>query len=345
MPLQDTSTPYYLQRYRLFVDSDEKIPSESPTEFEYTVRIRGSIRNVVSIELVDWSLQNIYAPTFIGKYNSLLPGNYYSAGEVTAALGTNDRHTYASMSKFDIRIQDETFTNEHLLTVDMDEFLFPQSLAGVQYNSRQAVVDAVTEAIAFHFEKDGVTDPNINYTNTSFFVGLDTPGHLQIYFYRTVGNAAMPCYFLFETGPSVSDAAPKPLGFLPGVDTTLPPLAPSGVVGDQYILTSPNLVNPIPVRYVDVIVKEADIEPLARVYFQSRFDADPYYNQPFDKGLSVRLLTEPIDYLTKLTVKLQLPDGQEPSFYGAASHQLTFELLSFVPVQECSNWMIQKFGF
>ena len=353
MPLQTVGTPFYIKRTRIFVNSKDKIPGESRSEFYYTVSIRGDIKDVVSIELVDWNLSNLYSPTFIGRYNSLLPGKYYP-GPVIDELGVNDRESYGAVSKFDIRIQDETLTDEIILTVDMAEYLFPQSLAGVQYRTRQALVDAVSAAIAYHFEKLGVTNPIINYTNTSFTVGLDDAGHLQIYFFRTIGNAPMPCYFLFATGPSVSESAPRPLGFLPGVDTTLPPLTDSGVVGLQYILTSPNLVNLIPFRYIDISVDEANIKPIARVFFQSPQatdssvggpGVDPTYLQPFDKGLNSRLLTDPIDKMDRITVKLELPGGRDPSFYGDASHQLTFELLSVVPAQQCSNWLTQKFQF
>ena len=349
MPLQNVDTPYYVKRTRVFVDSAEKIPTESRTNFFYTVPIRGDIKDVISIELVDWNLSSLYAPTFIGKYQSLLPGNYYNTNLASANIAqhVNNRQTYPSQSKFDIRIQNETLTHEIILTVDMDEFWLPQSLAGVQYETRTAMLNAIDAAIQFHFDELGTADPIINTTNTSFTVQLDDSDHFQIYFYRTVGNNAMPCYFLFETGPSITDGAPKQLGFIPNVDTTLPPLSPSGAVGNQYILTATNKLNLTPFRYIDIFVREIDEtnEPVARVFFQTKGSNTPEYIQPFDKGLRSRLLTNSIDRLNKMTIKLELEGGREPSFYGEGTHQLTFDILTIVPKQENTKWIKQRFDY
>jgi hypothetical protein len=327
---------HYIKRTRVVVDADEREPSRSRSVAEYVFPLANPIENVLSIELVGWAVDNLQAPTWLGRYDTLLPGE---GSDSTPARSAAD-----AACTYDFRIEDGADAVE--FTVDME---YPQSGPGSWCSSVVATPTALaalmnSEANA-SFTALGVAYGPINHTNTTLAIGLDAADRLTVVAYRTAGpNAPLVVRLLFGSGPTASSSGPVAAGFVPGQDTAVPALTSTLGVGSgtNYLLTGDYRCNPQPHRYLDVYIGQAPEQtPHARLFFDHVAE-EGLYQRPIDPGHRSRALVYPVRLLRELSVRLELPGGARPLSRGRRGHTLVFDVLSRAQTPEgAPSWLSQ----
>lgn len=336
MPLKSTSTPAYLKRTRVLVDSNDANASRTKGLFNYTFDVDTEFQNVVSIELVDWNFDNAWGPTFVGRYNTLYPDE---------TLTDLARSTVPGACTFDIRIENEATppTSALEFTVNMEFVSGGVSLCNAIYSTKANVVAAINTAVTTAFTALGTTFANINSTNTTLSLTLEDSGRMMWTAFRTANPfEPMRVNLLFKSGPTAADQASRAIGFDFGVDA----IAPSSTVstpgigsGTNFATIGTSQVNPQPFRYVDIEVQQVpEYSPLARVYL-AREDEIYSFETARQTGRNARLLSDPIRRLDRLGIKLSMGGDYRITEGNLASHQLTFEILSLAQESDIPEWV------
>lgn len=338
MPLKEVSTPHYIKRTLITVDSRLRNPERSRSRSDYTFDGFEAIQNVIGIELVGWCIDSLYAPTYIGRYNSLVPQRWPGDEESSIVPGL---HTA------DIMIQDPNNLNRTMVYTADAENIFGAPGGSVSYCwflfiFSDSVVASIALAAIFTFVI--ANDPNFNVGNTQFQMNQDDLSVFTMWWYDSGTLDPFYSFMLFGSGPTYADQGSRALGFEPFVDTTIPPLfdttpiAPNNL---QYVVFGDYKANVQPCRYLDVHVAEffEDFDPLARVFID-RF-ATPTYHRPCNEGSGMRLLSNPIRRLDRLSIHLTVEKYRVGRFL-TPDHQLTFEVLSLAQEPKIPNWVDQK---
>lgn len=326
MPLKRVDRPNYLKRTRLFVSNQERTAASSKDAYTFTYDLETEIQDVVSIELTGWTIHKKFAPTFIGRY---------SQTTLPYASTTNPRSAVPGNSMVDVEITDETGVITIVFPVDM-ELVIPPTGIPVSYGGRTLTLAELSAATATAFSLAFLNFGHavLNPTNYNVVVGGDVLGRFIFYLTLKANPALKPTIrLLFGTGPNRSDAMNRVLGF-PLEDTTPDPTT----LGVQ----SPCSLEPMPLRYVDVILPQfPELNPVGRVFLAPTSDAD--FKQPDDKPEAVRLLSEPVRRMAELRVELRLPGDQAPNpEVEDEGVDLEFEVLSLAAEGCIPNWMNQK---
>jgi hypothetical protein len=330
MPLQDIETQSYIKRTRVYISNDERDPDTSKGPYEYTVNLQEEIQNVTSIELVGWNIPRYLTASFLGRYTqSVLP----------YASNSNPRGDTPGTSIADVFIVNETATATLSFVLDMELVTPTLPALPVSYAGRKMTIDQITAAFqqAIPLALDAAGHATLNTTNYTLNIGVDTNNRFFFNMHR-IGLPATQAsvQFLLATGDNKEDSFHRLLG-LPKTDTTIDP-STSGI-------QSPCAIEPEPYRYIDIEIKQAPkFRPFARIFTSGDIQGDEFKRQ-VNTPENVRLFTDPVRRLDKLSIKLRLQDDKAPNHEILTGHDLTFEILSIAPTDVLPVWANQKFVY
>lgn len=323
MPLEDLSTGYYLNRKRIFIDTDFR-ESNSESIYNGTYSLGDFIEKVQSIELVGFNIPKAILPTFIE--------------EKTHPDGTKQQGN----NIVDIRLRDVPFTRELVFSVELPvgRFTTAQQLADIIPTFYEAAMDAQGDAF-FN------TANNVGFTavvdQTQF------AGELILVRSNQLGNnLAISMEYLFETGVNRENSAWKVLGFQEGQDTGGTNVNIGFTLNDPYPDRQTLLT---PFTYVDVFVREfPELSPVARIFLTDEYDAleeDLTLKEEtftsHNKLLAPRLLSsQPLRHLDELQVNLRFQDNMRPLDEFEQGMDLIFDLIILSPEQEIPCWVNQE---
>lgn len=349
MPLKDfgRDQPVYLDRYRVFLDSREKLVEETRADGtgfwrgEYSIGT--TLSDVVGFELVGYQLRRDIAPTFWRA----------GTGKGTAKQGNN---------WLDLRIADVPETASLEFSVEFQPGTLTRDL-GVD-----GLVPTVDGLVGFlNRAMDAEGDATFNTGNGySFSLGGATTVESRRFGNLGLTNGGMPKWFVlrlenggdetvcslqlkFGTGPNAANSAWRVLGFEEGVDAVTDP-----VTGRQPLPLRPMELRPV--RYVDVIVEEAgeDRNPVRRVYFEDGVPTQLSFITGADGSESVTR-TEPSlsrvledqspRRMSTVNVRLEFEGGVVPPASHELPYDLVLDVLHLSPEISLPSWVQQGFGF
>jgi hypothetical protein len=326
MALANVTGPRYVRRTRLFADSSNRLPVESDDNFQFAFAVETEVQNVVALELVDFQLPRMLAPTFLDQTDYYY---FLKTGEARASSeGAN--------SVIDVVFTSESGADTLSLTSDLARPL----RAGTEViPTAGTVLDEIR--VAQYLEYDLykrlalAAHPVLNNANYLIQANASRVSTLLV----TLENRASPgsfasVRFLFGTGPNRLRQASEVLGFRPYMDTE--PATNNGA-------EAPFSVNPYPWRYLDVDLAEAaELRPFARVYMQD--EVFPGNSTPSGFPRAPRLLKRPVRSLKRLRFRLRLAGGRRPAFASDVPMQLTVDALSLEKVPLLPAWVEQRFA-
>lgn len=344
MPLKDygRDQPVYLDRHRVFVDSREKIRTETRSdgrEFwvgEYSVGTE--LSDVVGFELVGYQLMRAIAPTFWRE----------GTGKGTGPSGNNwldirigDVPETASL-EFSVEFEPGTLIAEAGNLTAFDRLL--DKINNTLYSLGDATFNA---ANGYVFDLDGRT--NAEDSKYDEIVSEGTGLWFPLILKKVLDSTVCSLQLKFGTGEHAANSAWNVLGYEEGVDAV-------GSGG----LTQPAPIRPVtlrPVRYVDVIVEEAGERrnPVHRIYLEDGKPAEytSFYAGSLEPTSTTR--TEPpssrvLDNesprnMRTIRVSLEFEGGVVPPSSHELHYDLVFDILHLSPEQSVPNWVQQGFRF
>jgi hypothetical protein len=355
MPLQSVETQSYIRRTRIFVDSDDKNPDFLPHDkynaYDMEIELDTEYERVVSIELVDYNVRRDITKTFhTSAANGGSPGNNWldvhmtnddNAEELDFSIDMGDRNY--------VLAQDVADDLEALLNTTMDA-------QGSAYYSTTAGTPVTWTVFPAGLDPFGFVTIN-SLDNSVTLVNMDI----------TVDRAGSNVYgqFLFKTGPHANEDMHQFLGYS-DADTIIPSETFTFLGTEQPSVQSPyfngNLQS---FQYVDVFVDEVpELQPVARINIaktqeednlvkrDSAFgvDAFPDFTQILGVGNTTehdfqtqhRLLVDPIRKLTKLHIRLLMPDGSRPIEMHQGGIDLVFDIYTISPEMDIPPWVKQR---
>lgn len=334
MPLKSVSTPSYLKRTRIHVDSSKKENNRSRGPFDYTFLVPNAIQNVVSIELTAWNFSSNFSSSVIGRYNSRFPEIGYDTV----------RSPIPGASTFDIELENEAGNYTAVISCDLEtEAVIDLATTGIVYRDETVLLTFLNGA--FGFGVINAADPVFTSANTTGIFSVDDAGRLFFVAYRTGSLVPLRSRILFKSGPTTADQASRLMGFEPNVDTNrVTSLSTTTGIGSgsNYVTKGKYFYNLQPWRYINVYVDETsrNFEPLARIYMNRL--QNPEQVVPFNKDHNVRLLQEPIRRLSQLSIRLTLEGDRRIAEMYDTGHQFTFDILSLAQEPDIPDWVEQK---
>lgn len=329
MPLKhfgEQLTPY-LRRDYIRVSAEDREEDESRSPFDYTVRLKEVIQDVVSIELVGYDFSSALAPTFLSNLQSRRP---FLQDE--------------GMHLFNLRIYHSNATDFVDIVVDM------QQPGDPDYDYSDVLVEFIGGSTSNRALEEAITQALTNQGNAFVNIGNTTPhvrqresGQLDIFFIRT-GPTPVNSVISF---PSAGSAA-RPLGF---ADDSVSYASVTNTdyatgTGTNQVITSPQSVNQQPTRFIDVHLRETpELQPLARVYIERPYAITAQYDNARMPRMQ-RILTDSLRRLEKLTISLTTGDEKRViPLTAPIFNSLVFEVVSLRPAGKCEPpyWVKQAF--
>lgn len=336
MPLPTFGSPVYLNRRRVYLDSDEK-DQEGQTHWDGRYSIGTELRDVIGMELVGYNFRREIAPTFV-KEKRLPDGTFQRGNNI-----------------LDIRVTDIPVTQSLTFSVEFEE-----GSLRFESDAYNALADRLNTAL------DAQGDPVFNTANNYTFgatgiAALNThyqafQGTWWVVAFRFMGDATLASSeYLFGSGENAENSAWRVFGFEEGKDVGGPTFTAPGFTFD-----------PIPVRaldfrpytYVDVVVDEAqNRNPLSRIFLYGDAVTNTYttestqiaeYQISAQGSLRprVRLFnSQPLRNLSDITVHIVFKDGIQPPTSHDLPYDLIIDILYLTPQAELPEWVKQAFGF
>lgn len=322
----------YLQRTRVFVNSNERVVEESQNGWTFTIVMPQEIHNVVAIELYQYNVSRDAGPTFSGVFD--FERALY--GDFKAQQNKTDGKTPVRMY-----FPDEAGTPSFEITSEYDPakvFFAPLNLGAYptadyillpSYLQNIFATDWGSRAVVA-----GIAPPVIsNYASEN---GTLYPDERIFYrFYNTTAPANLAeITYKYKTGNvDTSENTARVFGFNPYKDTQVD--ANSYTKGDY-------LINTRPYRYLDVFIDEVDeLKPVARIPLVNRQDDDFVVSE--NPPRLPRILIRTVERLRKMHVRLRLEGGRIPPTVADTGTDLVFDVYSLAPIQKLPNWVNQTF--
>ena len=323
----------FIQRARVFVNSNLREPLESKDGWTFTVVMPEEIHNVVAIELYQFNVPRDAGPTFSGSYD------YEKAlyGDFKPQQTRSTAKTPVLLS-----LPDEVGTPSFQIIGNTD----PQSVN----------VAGVVGPVADYILPDGQTVQLINlvdWTIKADIAGI-TPAALSDYsieyglfpytrvnqrLYSTVNPGRYgEIRYEYKTGRvNPEESTANVLGFHPYRDTSLD--ANEYLIGDY-------IMNLRPFRYMDVFVDEIDeLQPVARIPLVNEKD-DNYVSSANDNPPHApRILIRTVERLRKMHIRCRLAGGIYPPTFADVGMDLVFDVYSLAPIQRMPDWLNGKQNF
>jgi hypothetical protein len=220
MPLYSIDTPHYLNRKRVFIDTDLRNQDLSNSPYDAVYNLPELYEKVQSIELVGFNIPRSIFPTFVQ--------------ETVHEDGTRN----AGNNLLDIRLRDVPFTRELVFTVAFPEGYFRNS---------QEIADIIPDL--FETTMDAQGDPFFNTgAGVGFTANIDVAtgaGGLLFTESNIGGNPnVIAMEYLFQTGANKGNSAWKVLGFQENQDIGGYDVAVPIVVNDPFPPRVPLLTPP-----------------------------------------------------------------------------------------------------
>lgn len=330
MPLFDTPTPFYINRIRIFIDSDDKDAEQSESNWDGVYHLGAQYTNIQSIELVSYNIPRSIMPTFVETYTN-----------------TNG-NTVRGNNKLDIRLADVPETRSLTFTV---------TFAPGRYLNISALTDEIPtlfgdamDAAGDAFFNTGAGIAFVVFSATSS-TNADAPQ-----FKVQVENGGDPTLvsmeYLFGTGTNADQSPWKVFGFPEGQDNGgYQELNDGGGLYAPTILYDPTPSAPAsvtPYRYIDVYIKEMpELTPVARIFMADAQTNEGNFTTNQLINNKPRLLQDfPVRKLDTLTIRLEFEDGIMPTVEFEDGYDLIFDMLVLVPEQNIPRWANkQQFAF
>ena len=311
MPLKQDKNPRYVQRRRMFIDSDLRENRETSQRYDMVWRTRQSTWDIESMELTDYNFPLNLAPTFINQQGSL-PGN-------------------------------------NILNVRMEDYPVPTNTLSFQvrfperkFDTREAFAYYVRDVLESVMDDQG--DPHFNSVNTTWFYDVnapfrDTGGNGAVVFYaqQLLAPDSIAVYFDFLTGPGDFNSAYEVFGY-DKADVGGPVVLPDGTFVTYPVPLRNLQLNKF--RYVDISIEEvrSDMVLFARVFLTSKHE----YRRVKKNLDNTRLLMKPPQKLGNLRIRLRLQGGYKPNQESIEGYDLTIDLLEIIPNPSIPDYLRQE---
>lgn len=330
MPLFSIDTPKYLNRKRVFIDTDFRNLEQSTSEYDCVFNLDTQYEKVQSIELVAFQVPKFIVPTF--------------AQQKTHENGTQG----AGNNMLDIRLRDVPFTRELVFSVEFPESYFTttQELANMIPGIIEAAMDA--EGDAFFNTGAGV---NITTSIETLYQGQ----MLRILSDIGGDQTLISMEFLFGSGANKDTSAWKVLGFMEGVDVGGQSITTTfGATNDPFPTRVPLLK---PFRYLDIFIDEFDeLSPIARVYLTDKYTSvdqlfaptnNPTDHESHNKLLAPRLLSsQPLRYIQTFNMRIRFEDNIRPfEEFQRFGMDFIFDMIILSPEQSIPIWVEQRLTY
>ena len=336
MPLQTFPTDVYLDRKIVQVRSKDRVADQSRTKFDFTYKLDEEIENVVAIEVIGWSIPDNLAPTFLGRYDTILGNN--ASGAV--------RSNFPGRRTFTLRVYATNNIDYVDLPCDMEAAnlaTFDYSYCNIPVSSLQATLGDIIDATLTEYG-----DSNVNSTNTDFSVQV-VNYRVAIMFWETTSGLQNPVrsqLILTDAGYEASDAAGPVLGFDNGTVTeSVLTTAYSGVAsGTNQAIIAPYKYNLQYDRYVNIHLKEvSEFDPLTQIYLRRTEYDRPFIQSRVDP--LTRLIPNSLRRLKQLSIRLTIGDDHLPPNAASPDYELVFEVTYARPVTNPPSWIRHWFIF
>ena len=330
MPLYKIDTPHYLNRKRVFIDTDLRNPDLSVSPYNCVFNLDTQYEKVQSIELVGYNIPRFILPTFV------------------QAKTHEDGTTSAGNNILDVRLRDVPFTRELVFPVEFPESYFRTSaeMTAMIPGLFEAAMDAQGDAF-FN------TGAGVGFTAT-----VDTTqgreGTILVISDISGDETVISMEYLFATGDNKENSAWKVMGFIENQDVGGTTLAIPTAFNDPYPSRPPLLV---PFRFLDIFIDEFDeLNPIARVYLTDRYTIieETYFDtgnhldhSSYNRLQAPRLLSsEPLRKIDTFNMTIRFEDNIRPfEEFRHLGMDFIFDMIVLSPEQEIPCWVEQRLTY
>lgn len=309
MPIAAFDEPHYLNRWRVFLSSEDRSNlAEADSLFNARFDL-GQYRGLLlGVELIGHNIPRSFSPTFVADRLdgvTVIPGNIMLDIEITNGVQT---------------------------------LVFAATLNEGVFGAVAPMAAMITAAI--NTAMDATGDVNFTSALTPFSVTVANAGEMARLLVANGGGGAIVFTLLFGTGANADRSPVEVMGYGSGAD------AVSALVGGTPVSFSTGYVNLSPFRWVDVMLPQfQEHRPTARIMLACNDSADfgkPTTNDDTRHGL--RLLKDnPTSKLSELRVRLDFDRGVRPlPEYTQQDWDLTFELTILTPDLDVPGWLQQS---
>lgn len=327
MVFADVSGPKYIKRTRVFVNSNERIANESKDGWTFAYGLPEELRNVCSVELVQYNVPRDAGPTFKGTYSfeQLQYGDPTKRG-----LDSN------TTTPWFVSYPDEAGQPSFYITGDLDPaisfsgsaIIAPQSNYIIPADLLFSVVAADYSVRAFISGLIPVLPDPYNY------ILDDYPGQEDKTSFSLETNTIPIRYANVELqykSRGYRNITAIPMGFNPNRDAVMV----------NNVLTADYTKVERPYRYLDIFVDEAsELLPVARVPVVNEIDSFATSPDPASKP---RILLNPIPRLEKMHIRIRLADNVLPPLIADTGSDLIFDVYSISEIQQVPDWITNYF--
>lgn len=325
MPLFRINTSHYLNRKRVFIDSDDKIVELSRTAYDTVYDLGELYEKVQSIELVNYNIPRSIVPTFV------------------AERFTDDGLLVNGNNKLDILMTDfpVTISLQWTCTLAQSRFTDVTELAAYLQEALNDQMNALGDPFFNISNNVDWTVTANNNSGSSQFVGFN----LEFRARQNGDETLITSEFLFGSGPNKDNAPWNVLGFEPGVDNGGYQDLTNGILTAVIYDPVPDRIATVtPYRYVDVLIEEApELAPVARIFMTDRLNRYTTNRRVINR---TRLLSaNPIRKISTMRVKLVFEGGIVPPDEWDTGYDLTFDFVILSPEQTIPCWTQQEFVY
>jgi hypothetical protein len=314
MVLQSVNAQHYLRCQRVYINTDNKDPVRSRSNFDMVLDLPELYENVQSVELVSWMVPFDISPTIFVD-NELLDVTFAeeNGDERISATLTIPRGGYTAQTLLD------------MLVLLMTNWL--ENLGNDHYYTRTPRPGQILSRTDTVFTT-GIQDGKIWMTALRDLRDVsDAPDF-------TLVDQELPIdfQFLFGSGPNAGSPLATTLGMTPDTDTYLGEVAGIRISGPRGVAFPVLSMH----RSVDVFVDDVDYQvarvPLTRADFVSK----RFVHTKF------RLLDTPIRHTQEIRARLRFSDGSEPATLSTNGYDLVFDYLLLSPETCIPRWVRQQ---
>lgn len=327
----------YIQRNRIFVNSNERIAEESQDGWTFAFEVPQEIHNVVAIELYQYNVPRDTGPTFSGVYDFeralagvFKPQQTKSSAKTPLYVEFKDEAGAPSITQISdldpagvwdagsSTLQSTPVADYILATIYVQDTFF------TDWSSR-SIASGTFPAVGTNYSSEPansfLANQRVNY---------------RLYNTTTPGNYARIDY-LYKTGNvDTQDNTARVFGFNPYKDKSSNSSTGDYIVADY-------LLNVRPYRYLDVFIDEIDeLKPIARIPLVDA-TVDGFVTNENPPRLP-RVLLRTVERLRKLHVRLRLENNRIPPTVADTGVDLVFDVYSLAPIQKLPNWVNQTFA-
>lgn len=320
--LQPQSENYYIKTYKVGVGTPENKIVQGDSDFTYDVYLPEVIDNVISIELVEWSLPTDLVPTFYPATSNQVGNNKLDFRLVNTDIS-------ATAGEFTVTFPTKYYQYENYDDPNRD------------YNV--VVAQLMNEAI----------DANPTWAGKVRITLVPQAFYNSLFVVSTVGaglpaNSFTLMTLRFASGPNAASSSYKVMGWTVKADyvssTSIVAMPPG-----TSVLISPGIVQLRVALFIDVYVEESPQRPMARIfvdevaYIRNKIATEGISGMEIDKD-------NPPRRLEKLRIRLRYQNNLDPGDFSdgpiIAPHYFTFHIMSLQnEIETKPGWIKQNLAY